>query len=330
MDYKTKYLKYKSKYLKLLEESNSLSLNKQKGGMTQAQFEQFKNELIQIYQIVSAKENICITGSSEVAYLLNRLGLREQLSQMELPGDVDLLYDGRENASSRIGNFIPVQATPQRSRTFNLLPEFSAGRIFTSFDLTNVPTLQYFILRDMNSNGSPIELKFLSLKTLRGLYQDDVEDAVEPELSRKRARLNAINLIIQTITDRHLLHEYGLDKNVTKRAHISSNLNPFIQIQDENSSLGSNLSFGFSNTTSPPPKKSAIRDSNYSNASSYLFGLNTSLFDSPPRQQTQSFSSNLNTINIQSRQPNQTNISLFDSPPRQQNQSTNRSLFETP
>ena len=272
-DYKYKYIKYKTKYLKLVEESKK-KVN-MKGGMSPDEFLQFKNELIEIYKTVySAENSICISGSSVIAYLLNRLGLYEQLSQMVLPGDVDIMYIGKDNMSKNIGMYYPKQNTPQRSRTFELRPEMAAGRILKSFDLTNLGSVRLpsFTLTDTDINGKQIQLNFLNLKILQSYYKEEVldlqDEPTDPQYIRKKARLDLINLIIRTIESNHLLHEYGLDPNVTKREKTKS------RFDDSNDIFGNITSFG---SLSPPSKSFKSMSSNSASGDTFR----GSLFDSP-------------------------------------------------
>lgn len=152
--FKSKYHKYKTKYLNLIDE---LKIAKMKGGIRDNEFDTFKNELISIYQLVSGVENsICIGGSSEIAYLLYKLKLKKELKEMIMPGDVDLMYSGRENGSKIIGDFLPKkgQETPQSSRTWIYTNNNNENKykILKSFDLTGngksgKNTLKYFTLK---------------------------------------------------------------------------------------------------------------------------------------------------------------------------------------
>jgi hypothetical protein len=257
--FKSKYHKYKTKYLNLINEIKiaKLKIAKMKGGIREDEFVTFKNELIDIYQLVFGKVNpICIGGSSEIAYLLHRLGLTTDLDSMNIPGDIDLMFNGYINDSKTFGDFLPVQNSPGNSRTWK--DTQNKYQILKSFDLTgngnrrpNIDTLtsKIFTLIDFNSVGKEVKLNFLNLNTLKKLYEiavGDIKDKNSPEFKRKNARLTLIDIIIKKIKDEHLLNEYGLDENVAdrkkyedvtnKKRHHSSifDINPLISLDPLN------------------------------------------------------------------------------------------------
>lgn len=198
-----------------------------------------------------------LTGSGALVYIAIRLKL--DLGNINLPNDLDFMYEGAEDTRNSIGDFIPLQKTPQASRTWEIDPSkdiMASSRLIKSFDFTKnrsrneFPT---FTLTDSDSQSKPIYINILALNKIKLFYQDSLYENPEDikEKIKAHARINLINEIEKKIkTDPSLIIEYGLDSNVTyrplrglSRQHGLFNLN--------NNSVNSSSNI-FSNTLSPP------------------------------------------------------------------------------
>ncbi len=235
MDYKKKALKYKYKYETLLKQLKSRGF--QNGGFDKDQFLVFENELKTIYSIVSGyfdpddNEYIALTGSGALAYIVNKLGMEEELKQMDVPNDLDIVYYiGRKTDPSQveqIGDYIVQEG--QRtlsSRTYNLKDELSEGKQILKFDMTNMKSSSHpeFIELEDSIGGRRISINILNLNKLKVLYEDS-ETEEESSKVKVRLRIQLIDRIInhiRTSGDPDLLHKFKLDLGVSSRRGSNS------------------------------------------------------------------------------------------------------------
>jgi len=260
INYKFKYLKYKNKYLQLKQNSNKI--NNMKGGINDQEIHQFKKELFDIYGLVlGVNDTAYLTGSGALVYIAIRLKL--DLNNISIPNDLDFMYEGAEDTRSSIGNFIPLQETPQASRTWEIDPSkdtTASSRLIKSFDFTKNRSsikLPTFTLTDSDSQDKPIKnINILALNKIKSFYQDSLYENPEgsEEKIKAQKRIHLINEIENKIkTDPKLIIEYGLDSNVTYRPNrgIKRQLGLLnLNYDSDNSVNSSNL---FTNTLSPPP-----------------------------------------------------------------------------
>ncbi len=235
MDYKKKALKYKYKYETLLKKLKSKGY--QVGGFDKDQFLVFENELKTIYSLVSGyfdsddNEYIALTGSGALAYIVNKLGMEEELKQMDVPNDLDIVYYiGRKTDPSQveqIGDYVVQEG--QRtltSRTYNLKDELSEGKQILNFDMTNMKSSSHpeFIEIEDSIGGRTISINILNLNKLKILYEDS-ETEEESSKVKVQSRIQLIDRIINHIRrsgDPELLHKYKLDLGVSSRKGSSS------------------------------------------------------------------------------------------------------------
>jgi len=265
INYKFKYLKYKNKYLQIKQNlNNSNKINNMKGGINDKEIYQFKNELFNIYRLVSGvNDTAYLTGSGTLVYIADRLKL--DLSNINLPNDLDFMYEGAEDTRNSIGDFIPLQKTPQASRTWNIDPSkdyMASSKLIKSFDFTKnrsrneFPT---FTLTDSDSQHKPININILALNKIKSFYQENFDENPEGTEEKIKAgnRIHLINEIEKKIkTNPTLIIEYGLDSNVTYERPKRGNAKQpglFNYNDDENDNLDNSSSNLFSNTLSPPP-----------------------------------------------------------------------------
>jgi hypothetical protein len=235
MDYKKKALKYKYKYETLLKQLKSRGY--QVGGFDKDQFLVFENELKTIYSLVSGyfdsddNEYISLTGSGALAYIVNKLGMEEELKQMDVPNDLDIVYYiGRKTDPSQveqIGDYVVQEG--QRtltSRTYNLKDELSEGKQILNFDMTNMKSSSHpeFIEIEDSIGGRTISINILNLNKLKILYEDS-ETEEESSKVKVQSRIQLIDRIInhiRTSGDPELLHKYKLDLGVSSRRGSST------------------------------------------------------------------------------------------------------------
>lgn len=259
-NYKFKYLKYKNKYLQLKQNlNNSNKINNMKGGINDNEIYQFKNELFNIYRLVfDVNDTAYLTGSGALVYIADRLKL--DLSNINLPNDLDFMYEGAEDTRNSIGDFTPLQKTPQASRTWNIdrsKDYMASSKLIKSFDFTKNRSgyeLPTFTLTDSDSQHKPISIKILSLNKIKSFYQDDFDENPEGTEEKIKAgnRIHLINEIEKKIkTNPTLIIEYGLDSNVTYRpTRVITRQPGLFNLDDYSVNSSSNL---FSNKLSPPP-----------------------------------------------------------------------------
>ena len=204
IDYKSKALKYKKKYKKLLEKMNSLQI----GGNHNEPYtwlNNFKNELSSFYEEISLTigEPLLVTGSTAIMLYLDHYekftsNIKQKLQtikrndQMEeyIPGDFDFLYLSFEkeninpisNTSFNInGNeYNRVQNAPHRSLTFQSVDQEN-NELIKKFDLTKNKPLPFVI---MNINN--IQVKVLEINKLIDFYNfsdiSNTNDSVKREI----------------------------------------------------------------------------------------------------------------------------------------------------
>jgi len=233
-----------------------------KGGINDQEIHQFKKELFDIYGLVlGVNDTAYLTGSGALVYIAIRLKL--DLNNISIPNDLDFMYEGAEDTRSSIGNFIPLQETPQASRTWEIDPSkdtTASSRLIKSFDFTKNRSsikLPTFTLTDSDSQDKPIKnINILALNKIKSFYQDSLYENPEgsEEKIKAQKRIHLINEIENKIkTDPKLIIEYGLDSNVTYRPNrgIKRQLGLLnLNYDSDNSVNSSNL---FTNTLSPPP-----------------------------------------------------------------------------
>ena len=204
MDYKQKALKYKLKYLNLLKQKN------QHAGDYTEWYNKFEEELRYIYnEIHIVRSDVVLTGSAAISFILKSLNMTDELNSMMIPNDLDFIYAEKLNPVNRTSfgeenEFRRKQDSPIGSVTY-LLQNPSPDKLIKSFDLSKVPKVKSSLI-----NG----IQVINVKELKEYYRDDL-DTDKREIILKKISL--IDKIIQKITEEHLLNEYGLDTNVTKR-----------------------------------------------------------------------------------------------------------------
>lgn len=212
MDYKTKYLKYKLKYLNLKKQMA--------GAEARPTFESIFNEdFFNIYYGLKAKyDKVVLTGSRGILlHLFN--------SSLEMPlietNDFDFLISQPRNEISATTElidgltkqvfyingvkFISKQNSPERSMTF-ISPTLS-------FDISNVS--QKILNQSININGIDV----LNVKTLLDIYQE--EDFVPPE---KQSLYQQKIKILQLLNKSSLDESY--DESPVKRSRFADSTPP--------------------------------------------------------------------------------------------------------
>ncbi len=301
MDYKKKALKYKYKYETLLKE---LKLKgHQTGGFDREIFLVFENELKIIYSLVSGffdpdeNEHIALTGSGALAYIVNRLGMEEELRQMNVPNDIDIVYYiGRKTDPSQveaIGDYVVQDGQRTlNSRKYNLKQELSEGKEILSFDLTNMKSSSHpdFIEFEDSIGGRSITINILNLNKLKMLYEDsEIDDSASR--AKVQSRIELIDRIIKHIRssqDPELLHKYKLDLGVTTRRGPSSSfssrgrpVSSFSSLLEDNEQSDNEESDGQFKLKSVVFESDEEEDLPMSKSGLGLFGKTNSLSESP-------------------------------------------------
>ena len=216
-DYKLKAFKYKIKYVQLKKKLNKTNTNLI-GGIPEW-FSRFNLELKDIYSKVVGKygEETVLTGSGAIAFVLNYLGMEEDLDSLETnlinPHDLDFIYVGRigkQNPES-IGDFhINPRQITESSVTFSLDTDITnplnQSNYIKSFDISKINSIKYFVI-----DG----IRIINLNTLKSFYIPDFidEDRKESDILKK----NLIDKIIKRIYTQQKMNEFGFDEWVTNR-----------------------------------------------------------------------------------------------------------------
>jgi hypothetical protein len=216
-DYKLKAFKYKIKYMQLKKKLNKTNTNLI-GGIPEW-FSRFNLELKDIYSKVVGKygEETVLTGSGAIAFVLNYLGMEEDLDSLETnlinPHDLDFIYVGRigkQNPES-IGDFhINPRQITESSVTFSLdtgiTNPLTQSNYIKSFDISKINSIKYFVI-----DG----IRIINLNTLKSFYIPDFidEDRKESDILKK----NLIDKIIKQIYTQQKMNEFGFDEWVTNR-----------------------------------------------------------------------------------------------------------------
>ena len=116
--YYYKYMKYKIKYL---------DQKKQIGGNIHNFVKLFNDSFL---------DNWILTGSEAIKLYLTHFKRLDLLTF--IPNDIDIIYVANNLADRKIGNFMRVQSSPQRSMTFRYED--------LSFDISTQPTSNYYVI----------------------------------------------------------------------------------------------------------------------------------------------------------------------------------------
>jgi len=194
MDYKSKALKYKLKYFKLLEKMNTMQIG---GNLPYEWLTPFKEELAEVYtavQSVCDSYPVVITGSTAIILLLDHCNyftqdIKNNLNSIKrgdlieyMPGDFDFIYHKKgksvDNISppsiSTINNtFVKEQTTIERSSTYE---NRQNNLTINSFDLTKYPgNIKYVEISLTNDENNIV--KVTDVEFLRNFYNfDDVSN----------------------------------------------------------------------------------------------------------------------------------------------------------
>ena len=184
MDYKSKALKYKLKYFKLLEKMNNIQIG---GNLPYTWLPTFKQELAQVYTAVKSvcyrDEPVVITGSTAIILLLDHCNyftpeIKDNLNSIKrgkpndeyIPGDFDFIYHKKGNdnispssISTTNNTFVKEQTTIERSSTYK---NNENNLTINSFDLTkypgNIKYVEISLTNDENNIVKVTDAQFLS------------------------------------------------------------------------------------------------------------------------------------------------------------------------
>ena len=266
------YVLYKEKYLK----QKKLLKKNMKGGASAVEssvlifstgesVEEFIQQVINIYQIVSneLRKGIIITGSSAIAIVLYSLGLFEELAKMEKPADFDFLYDKSYGS-------IDIHTTFTNIKFISGNSESSTWKINNSthtFDITGINTksfntsfiLSNFPIRIVNLNTMIIDYSS-DIDVLNDYIQNNIENNDETNYNlninkqlRKINRLQHLQEIIQTIEQNKLESNYGMETTVSAKTssfspgdavNLFGNSNPGTPVAPKNLNSSSSTSSG--------------------------------------------------------------------------------------
>jgi hypothetical protein len=211
LDYKKKALKYKLKYLEL---KNKLAQIKLKGGIPEW-YNRFESNLLNIYELVKNSYTTdvqpILTGSGAIAYVLNYLGMDEDLDNLDIPDendvkinprDLDFLYlsrTGLPNPDS-IGNFSINPAQKRETSVTFTLNSVSPSDYIKSFDVSKIDKVKYVEINSIN---------IINLQSLLKFYTSDFLDDDEKIVKDKRKK-DLIKKIIDNIIENNREEEFGL------------------------------------------------------------------------------------------------------------------------
>jgi hypothetical protein len=218
--YKKKAIKYKIKYLEL---KNKLGLTKLKGGLPEW-YSRFNSDLLNIYQLVknsygTEEVNPILTGSGAIAYVLNYLGMNEDLDNLDQPRDLDFLYLSRTGLPNpnKLGNFtLNPRQKSETSVTFTIDSDFnsrSSTDYIKSFDVTKINNVKYFEINSIN---------IINLESLSGFYTSDFFDD-EEKIKKDERKKNLIKKIIEKIKNDNREEEFGM-KSIKEEKKKSAGL----------------------------------------------------------------------------------------------------------
>ncbi len=218
--YKEKYLKYKTKYLRLKHLFN------QKGGeITNEQLDIFFDNLSLVSSTVKSdySQNWALTGSAAVLLLALEFDLLKLCSNFELPNDFDIDVIDMPIKKNKLGEFIKDQKTIQKTVTFKHISQN------LKFDLLFSNSTNYIELKNGRCKGlrvkEPDELLENYIENKRYIDEDAEPDEKliqEKKVFQDELKKEILNLVIKKVNEqKYLIKKIEYERPVKRARAIS-------------------------------------------------------------------------------------------------------------
>lgn len=169
--------------------------------------------------------NVILTGSAAIAYVVKKLGMGEELNQMVPPNDIDFLYISKfavTNPDNICEYTLNDRQKDESSVTFSNITD---SRFFNRFDISKETKCKFFSIDGIN---------IINLYSLKLIYQpgfETPEDRIEKDL----VKCQIIQRIIDKIKETGQCEEYGLESDSQKkRSFLDDELDdiPYFKLPD--------------------------------------------------------------------------------------------------
>jgi len=218
-NYKYKMYKYKLKYYALKKQLA--------GSVFTDEYNNFINKVNNIYNLVKEKygNELILTGSAALYYILIIENQNKILETLEKPKDIDLLYTGDHGS-----NLINYGTYEKDNKTADLIKSVTYVNSLDpndKFDLTRIDKIKFNLINGIN---------IIDLNELLRFYNDD---RLESQITIKNPKILALENIIDIFSqNEELCKKYNLYKETKE---ITKGKPLFEDSDDESPSLSRSL-----------------------------------------------------------------------------------------